>query len=87
MKVFRIRRVTLLGVGFLLGSRAGRGPWDKAAASLGQVQEKAGSALRRGRVKEKIEQAKGKLGHSSSGNGFGGQRSDLSTTAGRMTEI
>jgi hypothetical protein len=87
MKVFRIRRMTLLGAGFLLGSRAGRGPWDKAAGAWRQVQEKVGSALRRGGMKQKIEQAKEKLGRSSSGNGFGGQRGDLSTTAGRMTEI
>ena len=87
MKIFRIRRMTLLGVGFLLGSRAGRAPWDKAVATWTQVQEKAGAGLRRTQVKEKIEQAKGKLTHSGSGNGAGGQRSDLSATGGHMTEI
>jgi len=87
MKIFRVRRMTLLGVGFLLGSRAGRGPWDKATAALSQVQDKAGSKLRPGQVKEKIQQAKGKLGHSTSGNGFGGHRTDFSTTPGPMTEI
>ena len=87
MKIFRIRRVSLLGLGFLLGSRAGRGPWDKAAATWTQVQEKAGAGLRRTHVKEKIEQAKGKLTHSGSGNGVGAQRSDLSATGGHMTEI
>jgi len=87
MKIFRTRRMTLLGVGFLLGSRAGRAPWDKAVAAWSQVQGKAGSRLRPGQVKEKIQQAKGKLGHSHSGNGLGGQRTDFSATAGPMTEI
>ncbi len=87
MKVFRIRRMTLLGLGFLLGSRAGRGPWDKAVATWSQVQDKAGAGLRRTQVKEKIEQAKGKLTHSSSGNGIGGQRADFSATGGHTTEI
>jgi hypothetical protein len=79
--------MTLLGVGFLLGSRAGRGPWDKTAAAWSQVQDKAGSGLRKGQLKEKIQQAKGKLGHSASGNGFAGQRGDLSTTAGHTSDI
>jgi hypothetical protein len=79
--------MTLLGVGFLLGSRAGRAPWDKAKAAWSQVQDKAGSSLRPGQVKDKIQQAKGKLSHSNSGNGFGGHRTDFSATAGPMTEV
>jgi hypothetical protein len=86
MKILRIRRMTMFGVGFLLGSRAGRGPWDKTVATWNQVQDKAGAGLRRTQVKEKIEQAKEKL-HSSRSNGSGGKRSDLSTTGGHMTEI
>jgi hypothetical protein len=87
VKILRWRRMTLLGLGFLLGSRAGRGPWDKAAATWGAVQSKAGSGLRRGGMKEKIEQAKSKLGHSSAGNGVGGPGASLSTPARPMTEI
>ncbi len=87
MKVFRVRRMGLLGIGFLLGSRAGRGPWDKTMATWSQVSDKVSSGLSQGPVKQKIEQAKEKLGHSHTGNGFGGQRADLSTTAGHMTEI
>jgi hypothetical protein len=85
MKVLRLRRLTLLGVGFLLGSRAGRGPWNKTVDAWNQVQDKAGSRLPTGQVKEKIEQAKGKLSHSSKGDGYGGG-GDLSTTAKPMSE-
>jgi hypothetical protein len=85
MKILRLRRLTLLGLGFLLGSRAGRGPWDKAVGAWNQVQDKAGSRLPTGQVKQKIEQAKGKLTHSSRENGFGGQRGGLSTTAEPMS--
>ena len=42
MKVFGFRRMTLLGIGFLLGSRAGRGPWDKAMGAWNQLQSKTG---------------------------------------------
>jgi len=42
MKVFGMRRMALLGVGFLLGSRAGRGPWDKAVDAWNQFQNKTG---------------------------------------------
>jgi hypothetical protein len=87
MKIFRVRRMTLFGLGFLLGSRTGRGPWDKTVKTWNQVQDKAGASLNRTQVKEKIEQAKGKLSHSSSGNGSRGQRSDLSSTGGQMTDI
>jgi len=48
MKLFRVRRVTslgLLGAGFLLGSRAGEGPWNKARAGWKRFQEKAGPQL------------------------------------------
>ncbi len=84
MKILRLRRLTLLGLGFLLGSRAGRGPWDKAVGAWNQVQDKAGSRLPTGQVKDKIEQAKGKLTHSNRGDGFGGQQGDLSWSPGPM---
>jgi hypothetical protein len=42
MKVFGMRRMGLLGIGFLLGSRAGRGPWNKAMDAWNQVQRKTG---------------------------------------------
>jgi hypothetical protein len=35
----------LLGIGFLLGSRAGRGPWDKAMGAWNQVQNKTGVGI------------------------------------------
>jgi hypothetical protein len=39
MKLFgmRIRTLGMFGIGFLAGSRAGRGPWDKAQAGMEQL--------------------------------------------------
>lgn len=40
MKLFRPKTLALFGIGFLAGSRAGRGPWDKAQAGMGQMKDK-----------------------------------------------
>ena len=40
MKLFRMRTLGLMGIGFLAGSRAGRGPWEKAQESIGQLKGK-----------------------------------------------
>ena len=34
MKLFRMRTMGAFGLGFLAGSRAGRGPWEKAEATV-----------------------------------------------------
>jgi len=36
----RMRTLGLFGLGFLAGSRAGRGPWDKAQEGLDQIKGK-----------------------------------------------
>lgn len=42
MKICRLRIRTLLalGIGFLLGSRAGRGPWDAVAAKVADLRSR-----------------------------------------------
>lgn len=40
MKLFRMRTMGAFGLGFLAGSRAGRGPWEKAQATAEQLKEK-----------------------------------------------
>ena len=40
MKLFRMRTLGAFGLGFLAGSRAGRGPWEKAEATAEQLKGK-----------------------------------------------
>ena len=40
MKLFRVKTLGLLGLGFLAGSRAGKAPWDKVQGTVGQVKSK-----------------------------------------------
>jgi hypothetical protein len=64
MKLFRMRTLGAFGMGFLAGSAAGKGPWEKAQASMEQIKGKvAGGSL-----------GSGDNGSMSS-NGFEGQRS------------
>ena len=42
MKLFRMKTLGVLGIGFLAGSRAGRGPWEKAQEGMGQLKGKVG---------------------------------------------
>ncbi|HET9770935.1 MAG TPA: hypothetical protein VFS16_08600 [Acidimicrobiia bacterium] len=44
MKLFRMRTLGMLGIGFLAGSRAGRGPWEKAQESMDQIKGKVGGS-------------------------------------------
>ena len=71
MKLFRMRTLGLMGIGFLAGSRAGRGPWEKAQESIGQL-------------KGKMDGSMGKSGDGSSSNGFQGQ---YNKTSPQMTEV
>jgi hypothetical protein len=40
MKLLRMKTLGMLGIGFLAGSRAGRGPWEKAQQGVGQLKGK-----------------------------------------------
>jgi len=40
MKLRRMKTLGMFGIGFLAGSRAGRGPWEKAQAGVGQLKDK-----------------------------------------------
>ena len=40
MKLVRVKTLGLFGLGFLAGSRAGRGPWEKAQAGMDQIKGK-----------------------------------------------
>lgn len=76
MKLFRMRTLGMLGIGFLAGSRAGRGPWEKAQASMGQIKDKVGGG------------ASGPDGNSygsTSSNGIEGQRGAQGSPA--LTEM
>ena len=45
MKLFRVKTLGLFGIGFLAGSRAGRGPWDKAQEAMGQMKDKVSGSM------------------------------------------
>jgi hypothetical protein len=64
MKLFRMRTLGVLGIGFLAGSRAGRGPWEKAQSSMDQIKGKVGGSTGSG----------GDSYGSTSENGIEGQR-------------
>ena len=72
MKLIRMKTLGMLGIGFLAGSRAGRGPWEKAQASVDQIKDKVGGG------------SMGGTNGSTSSNGFDGTRSQ---TNPQMTEI
>lgn len=40
MRLLRMKTLSMLGIGFLAGSAAGRGPWEKAQASMDQIKGK-----------------------------------------------
>jgi hypothetical protein len=40
MKLFRMRTLGVFGLGFLAGSRAGPGPWEKARSTAGQLKDR-----------------------------------------------
>jgi hypothetical protein len=46
MKLLRMRTLGMFGIGFLAGSAAGKGPWEKAQASMDQIKGKvSGGAM------------------------------------------
>lgn len=40
MKLFRMKTLATFGIGFLAGSAAGRGPWEKTQASMEDIKGK-----------------------------------------------
>ena len=83
MKLFkRATMMTVFGAGFLLGSKQGTGPWEKAMAKFNEFQGN------NPQVKEKVEQAKSQVNQMKSsvtGNESTGGSSttgSASTTAG-----
>ena len=73
MKLLRMRTLGMFGIGFLAGSAAGPGPWQKAQASMDQIKGKVAGQM-------------GGTGTdgSMSSNGIQGQRSEATP---QMTEI
>jgi len=45
MKLFRMKTLATFGIGFLAGSAAGRGPWEKTQASMGELKEKVSGSM------------------------------------------
>lgn len=59
---FRIKTLLFFGLGFLLGSRAGPGPWEKAMALWSELQGRAKSEFGGdGHLKGKFEGAKDQM--------------------------
>jgi hypothetical protein len=40
MKLLRMKTLAIFGIGFLAGSRAGRGPWENAKETMKQLKTK-----------------------------------------------
>ena len=74
MKLFRIRTLATFGIGFLAGSAAGPGPWQKAQAGLGELKGKVAGSMN----------GEGQYG-STSANGIEGQHGGQGKPA--MTEM
>jgi len=48
MKLFRMKTLATLGIGFLAGSAAGRGPWEKTQASMEDIKGKVSGSMNGG---------------------------------------
>ena len=48
MKLFRIKTLATFGIGFLAGSAAGPGPWQKAQASMEEMKGKISGSMNGG---------------------------------------
>jgi len=72
MKLFRMRTMGAFGLGFLAGPGPGRGPWEKAQATVEQLKGKMNGGSMDG------------SSGSGSSNGFEGQRDKDNP---RMTEV
>ena len=45
MKLFRMKTLATFGIGFLAGSAAGRGPWEKTQASMEDIKDKVSGSM------------------------------------------
>ena len=45
MKLFRMKTLATFGIGFLAGSAAGRGPWEKTQASMEDLKGKVSGSM------------------------------------------
>ena len=72
MKLFRMKTLGAFGIGFLAGSRAGRGPWEKAQSTVGELKGKMDGGMGNSN------------GSTSSSGGFQGQ---WSKNDPKMTEV
>jgi hypothetical protein len=48
MKLFRMKTLATFGIGFLAGSAAGRGPWEKTQAGMEEMKGKLSEAMNGG---------------------------------------
>lgn len=48
MKLFRMKTLATFGIGFLAGSAAGRGPWEKTQASMEEIKDKVSGSINGG---------------------------------------
>ncbi len=48
MKLFRMKTLATFGIGFLAGSAAGRGPWEKTQASMEDIKGKVSESVNGG---------------------------------------
>ncbi|MEW6477285.1 MAG: hypothetical protein AB1679_33950 [Actinomycetota bacterium] len=76
MKLFRMRTLGMFGIGFLAGSAAGRGPWEKTQATMDQLKGKVSGGAMDG----------GGYG-STHPNGIEGQPGGQGTGARQLTEM
>lgn len=75
MKLLRMRTLGMFGIGFLAGSAAGRGPWEKTQATMEELKGKvSGGAMDGG----------GNQYGSTSSNGIEGQRGGQGTTGSKQ---
>jgi len=75
MKLFRMRTLGAFGIGFLAGSRAGRGPWEKAQTTVGQIKSKMDGGM---------GHTNGSMSPDGSSNGFEG---NWTKNDPKMTEV
>jgi hypothetical protein len=74
MKLFRIKTLATFGIGFLAGSAAGPGPWQKAQSGLEEMKDKISGSMNGGGSQ-----------YGSSSNGIEGERGGQGKPA--MTEM
>jgi hypothetical protein len=75
MKLLRMKTLGALGIGFLAGSRAGTGPWQKAQETVGQL---------KGKMDGTMGGSKGMSSNGSNGSNFEGQYNKNNP---QMTEV